>query len=191
MYTNIIFLIIFAALWSGIEIFLIVKDKVLSKGTVTIDRNSRFLNVLSVTISLFSPLIMFIIPRANISNHSLFALLFIGLLTLLSGMFVRYWAICTLGNSFRTTVEIETEQKIIETGPYKFIRHPAYTGIILFCIGYGLLSQNWLSLLISLLLPASALLYRIHIEEQAFVDIIGDEYRKYQLKTKKLIPWVW
>jgi protein-S-isoprenylcysteine O-methyltransferase Ste14 len=86
---------------------------------------------------------------------------------------------------------VEESQKIVQKGPYKWIRHPSYSGIILFCIGYGLAVQNWLSLIIAILLPTIALLYRIKIEEEALVKGIGTEYEAYQKKTKKLIPGIW
>jgi protein-S-isoprenylcysteine O-methyltransferase Ste14 len=104
---------------------------------------------------------------------------------------LRYWSIYILGKYFRTTVEVEESQKIVQKGPYKWIRHPSYSGIILFCIGYGIAVQNWLSLIIAVSLPTIALLYRIKIEEEALVKGIGTEYEVYQKKTKKLIPGIW
>jgi protein-S-isoprenylcysteine O-methyltransferase Ste14 len=76
-------------------------------------------------------------------------------------------------------------------GPYKYIRHPAYSGIILFFIGYGLSSSNLLSIIIATILPTIALLYRIRIEEVALINGMGKEYEEYQEKTKKLIPGIW
>jgi len=63
--------------------------------------------------------------------------------------------------------------------------------MILFCIGYGLVAQNWLSLIAAVLFPTVSLLYRIKIEEAALVQGIGAEYDEYQKGTKKLIPLIW
>jgi protein-S-isoprenylcysteine O-methyltransferase Ste14 len=63
--------------------------------------------------------------------------------------------------------------------------------MILFCIGYGLLAQNWLSLIVAVLFPTVSLLYRINIEEAALKQGIGAEYEEYQKETKKLIPMIW
>ena len=79
----------------------------------------------------------------------------------------------------------------MRAGPYRYIRHPSYSGMILFCIGYGLLAQNWLSLVVAIVLPTVALLYRITIEEAAMAQGIGTEYQQYQKETKKLIPVIW
>jgi protein-S-isoprenylcysteine O-methyltransferase Ste14 len=63
--------------------------------------------------------------------------------------------------------------------------------MILFFIGFGMLTQNLLAIMISSLFPLAALLNRIRIEEKAFVEIIGDEYTGYKSKTKKLIPFIY
>ena len=117
--------------------------------------------------------------------------MWIGLTVIILGYVVRYWAVLTLGKYFRTTVELDKNQKVIQKGPYRLIRHPSYSGMILFFIGYGIVSLNWFSLIVSSVLPTIALLYRISIEEAAFIKEIGVEYQKYQFKTKKLIPWIW
>jgi protein-S-isoprenylcysteine O-methyltransferase Ste14 len=63
--------------------------------------------------------------------------------------------------------------------------------MILFCIGYGLVAQNWLSLVVAVVLPTVSLLHRIMIEEAAMLQGIGTEYQEYQKKTKRLIPMIW
>jgi protein-S-isoprenylcysteine O-methyltransferase Ste14 len=80
---------------------------------------------------------------------------------------------------------------VVQKGPYRLIRHPSYAGIILFFIGYGLVSRNWVSLGVAVLLPAASLIYRIQVEERALADGIGAEYASYQRKTKKLVPGIW
>jgi len=64
--------------------------------------------------------------------------------------------------------------------------------MILFCIGYGLLAQNWLSLVVAIVLPtAGTALHEFTIEEAAMAQGIGTEYQQYQKETKKLIPVIW
>jgi len=65
------------------------------------------------------------------------------------------------------------------------------SGILLFCFGFSIISENWISLIISLFLPITAIVYRIHIEENAFSLIIGEEYDEYKSRTKKIIPFIW
>jgi protein-S-isoprenylcysteine O-methyltransferase Ste14 len=104
---------------------------------------------------------------------------------------MRIWAVVVLGASFRLTVETHQGQKVVDKGPYRYVRHPAYSGLLLICVGYGLSLQNWLSLAFAVIFPAAALVYRIHIEEQYLISSIGEDYKRYQRRTKRLIPWVW
>jgi len=110
---------------------------------------------------------------------------------MLLSLLLRIWAIATLGSSFRTTVETHQDQKVVRKGPYRLVRHPSYTGLLLTCLGYGIAVQNWLSVIFAVGLPLIALIYRIHIEEQELVSSIGTEYEGYPKETKKLIPWIW
>jgi protein-S-isoprenylcysteine O-methyltransferase Ste14 len=61
----------------------------------------------------------------------------------------------------------------------------------MFCLGYGIAVQNWLSLFVAVVLPLSALIYRMQVEEKALVASLGSEYETYLRSTKKLIPWIW
>jgi protein-S-isoprenylcysteine O-methyltransferase Ste14 len=113
----------------------------------------------------------------------------VGLMAL--GLATRVWAVAALGRSFRTTVEVEPGQRVVSTGPYRWVRHPAYTGLLLIVAGYGLALGNWLSFAACLVLPLPAILRRIRIEEAELNRVLGDTYRSYQATTARLLPWLW
>jgi protein-S-isoprenylcysteine O-methyltransferase Ste14 len=113
----------------------------------------------------------------------------IGIMAL--GLSLRIWSIAVLGKYFRTTIELENNQRVVQSGPYRFIRHPSYTGLILTCIGYGFALQNILSFAIVVTLPTIALLHRIDMEEEILAAGMGEAYGTYQKSTKKLIPGIW
>jgi protein-S-isoprenylcysteine O-methyltransferase Ste14 len=178
-------------IWASYEIWLVLKDRKQDKGHTGIDRGSRFINFASIILgisgaALTNGISSFIFPGGKTA-----AIFWIGILIIALGFALRIWAVTTLGKSFRTTVETNVDQKVIKSGPYRLIRHPSYSGILLFCLGYGIAVQNWLSLLVAVVLPLSALLYRIQVEEKALVASLGTEYETYLRSTKKLIPWVW
>ena len=77
------------------------------------------------------------------------------------GLAIRVWAVVALGAAFRTTVEVDDEQPVVSTGPYRWVRHPSYTGLLLIVIGFGLASGRWYALVLSVVLPLPALLWRI------------------------------
>jgi protein-S-isoprenylcysteine O-methyltransferase Ste14 len=178
-------------LWVAFEIGLIIRDRIQGKGKPGRDKGSIYFNFIGIAAGM--TIAGFVNGNsAFFFSHERTILVFcIGTIIMLMGLGFRIWAIITLGKSFRTTVETHQGQKVITKGPYKLLRHPSYTGLLLTGCGYGIALQNWLSLIFAVVLPLAALLYRIHIEERAMVESLGTEYQTYQRSTKKLIPWIW
>ncbi len=113
----------------------------------------------------------------------------VGLLAL--GLAIRWTAIYTLGKSFSANVAIHATQRLNQSGLFRLVRHPSYTGILLIFVAMGLKTRNWLGLGIIVLLPMAALLYRIHVEEAALTGAFGAEYVEYSRRTKRLIPGIY
>jgi protein-S-isoprenylcysteine O-methyltransferase Ste14 len=114
-----------------------------------------------------------------------------GMVVLLGGLVLRGWSFKTLGQYFTHTVMVSSDQPVIATGPYRVLRHPSYTGVLLACIGVGLAAANWADLAALLLLTLTPLLWRIHIEEHALSATLGERYRAYAAQHKRLVPLVW
>jgi protein-S-isoprenylcysteine O-methyltransferase Ste14 len=113
------------------------------------------------------------------------------LVVLAVGLFIRVTAIYTLGRSFTANVSIHATQTLHQAGLFRFMRHPSYTGMVLIFLARGLRLQNWLSLIIIIVPPVAALLYRIHVEEAALTGAFGEQYVDYSQRTKRLIPGVY
>jgi len=88
-------------------------------------------------------------------------------------------------------VSISAEHKLIDAGPYRYVRHPSYTGALLAFLGLGFCFGNWLSILFLTVPIIGAFLWRIRIEESALTKALGNDYRAYMERTKRLIPWVY
>ncbi|MGC1752319.1 MAG: PEMT/PEM2 methyltransferase family protein, partial [Trebonia sp.] len=80
-----------------------------------------------------------------------------GMAILVAGLVLRGWSFKTLGEYFTFTVMVSTDQPVVASGPYRLLRHPSYTGILLACIGAGLTSANWAGLAAMALLPLSVI----------------------------------
>jgi protein-S-isoprenylcysteine O-methyltransferase Ste14 len=186
-----VILIVVIVIWITTEIYLILRDKSYGKGKTTIDKRTRIYNTIATTIAMGLPPVITWIPIFGLNNKVISFLFWIGIAVLSLGFLLRQWSISILGRYFRTTIELEKDQKVIQKGPYKYIRHPSYSGIILFFIGYGIAYQNWISVVIAVIFPTMSLLYRIKNEEIVLVKEIGKEYYIYKGKTKKLIPGIW
>ena len=109
---------------------------------------------------------------------------------LLAGVAFRQYAIRTLGRFFTNDLAVSADQQVIQEGPYRLIRHPAYSGTLLSALGAGLGMTNWLSLLTVIGCFAIGLNYRIRIEESAMSALIGQPYVDYMQRTKRLIPHI-
>jgi protein-S-isoprenylcysteine O-methyltransferase Ste14 len=114
-----------------------------------------------------------------------------GMVVLLAGLVLRGWSFKALGQYFTHSVMVSSDQEVIATGPYRVLRHPSYTGILLAVIGVGLASANWADLAGGLLLALTPMLWRIHVEESALMGTLGDRYRGYAAQHKRLVPLVW
>jgi len=112
----------------------------------------------------------------------------VGITVTIAGLALREWALIKLGRFFSRTVQIETEHKIIKDGPYKWIRHPAYTGMLLIYTGFILSIGTWLGALVTSIIISTSLFYRIGVEERVLLDTFGDEYREYTSNTWRLFP---
>jgi protein-S-isoprenylcysteine O-methyltransferase Ste14 len=187
----IILLIAITTILIVLEIGLVIRDNARGKGKTASDKGTRYFNFIAITVGIVAAAILNGVQEFVFPGGKTPAVFCVGIAIMLLGMALRYWAVITLGASFRTTIETTRDQKVVTTGPYKLIRHPSYCGWLLICCGYGIAMQNWLSLLVAVLLPLTALLYRIHVEEKVLVSSLGTEYVEYQKRTKRLIPWVW
>ena len=114
-----------------------------------------------------------------------------GLVLMWIGFALRFWAVRTLGRFFRVEVTVDSDQTLVDTGPYARLRHPSYTGLLVFYLGLGIALDSYLSAAAALLLPLAAVVNRIHHEERLLLRELGEPYRAYSARTDRLIPGVW
>jgi protein-S-isoprenylcysteine O-methyltransferase Ste14 len=115
----------------------------------------------------------------------------LSLTTLWCGMGLRWWSFRTLGRFFTFNVMTSPDQPVITTGPYRVLRHPSYTGLLLTLLGIGLAFGNWLSLAGLMVFACIGMLNRIRVEESALSAALGEQYVAFARTRKRLIPYVW
>jgi protein-S-isoprenylcysteine O-methyltransferase len=116
------------------------------------------------------------------------ALFYGGICLMLAGFALRWYSISVLGRYFTFDVAIHAGHNVIEAGPYRYIRHPSYTGAILTVIGFGLALENWMGLAALLACIGIGYGYRISVEETALAEALGEEYIAYARRTRRLVP---
>jgi protein-S-isoprenylcysteine O-methyltransferase Ste14 len=130
-----------------------------------------------------------VVPAADITSGRAFVF-WSGIVLVYVGLAFRLYAIVVLGRYFTPSVMVATDQHVVEDGPYRLIRHPAYTGLLIMFLGFGLGAINWLSLLALMGCALIGLSYRIYVEERVLREHLGQGYREYMGRTKRLIPFV-
>ena len=114
-----------------------------------------------------------------------------GSVVLLLGLAFRLWSILVLGRFFSVDVAIQDSHEVVRRGPYCYLRHPSYTGLMIGFLGFGIALGNWLSLFLAVFPTTAVILYRISVEEEALLAEFGEEYGRYRAATKRLIPGIY
>jgi protein-S-isoprenylcysteine O-methyltransferase Ste14 len=114
-----------------------------------------------------------------------------GVVLFVAGLFLRWWAIITLGRFFTVDVTIEKDHELVERGPFRGVRHPSYTGVLLAFVGFALTLHNWAALLVMLVPIFAAFIRRMNVEEEALSRALGSRYADYMRRTKRLVPFVY
>ena len=115
---------------------------------------------------------------------------YLGTVMMLLGIFVREWAVVTLRRYFSYSVRVREDHKVAQNGPYRVVRHPAYTGTMLTIIGLGFALRSWAGVLVLAVLFTLAFTYRIKVEEKLLIGELGDDYMQYMKRTKRMIPFI-
>jgi len=107
------------------------------------------------------------------------------------GTGLRLWSIAVLGRLFTVDVAILEGHHLVTRGPYRWLRHPSYSGVLVAVLGLGMLSENLLALAVLTATALLALLARIRVEERALAAAFGSEWELHRARTWNLVPLLW
>jgi protein-S-isoprenylcysteine O-methyltransferase Ste14 len=113
----------------------------------------------------------------------------IGLALLVAGCGFRLGAVVTLGRLYTRRVRLLEGHRVVTTGPYRVVRHPAYLGTLAGHLGFALVFAHWIPLAVWAGLFVPMVVRRILVEEPVLFELAG--YREYAQGRKRLVPWVW
>ena len=119
------------------------------------------------------------------------ATLLLGVAIACLGTLVRAWSILTLGTFFRRDVMVETGQAVVRKGPYRWLRHPSYTGTLVNTFGLALAFGSWVGAALAVTIATLGHLPRIRVEEAELRDGLGEAYAGYASTTARLVPGLW
>jgi len=181
---NNLFLLIFIGVYAVDYIVPRFTNPTYQRKSLQSDRGSY----LAITIAIFLEISLSIYLRMKNIGTLTGWFQWLGLLFMAAGAAFRQWALIHLGRFFSRTIQIESEHTVITAGPYRWIRHPAYTGMIAVYTGLSMAIGTWLGTLTAFIIVTASLLYSTRIEEVTLVQALGDEYRTYMKRTWELFP---
>lgn len=115
----------------------------------------------------------------------------LGLGVFAAGLALRAWAVHALGRFFKFTVIVQPDHEVIDTGPYRRTRHPSYAGLLMASLGLGIALGNWLAIAACLAPPLVGFSLRLAQEERVLSAELGEPYRAYMRRTRRLVPGIW
>ena len=185
-----------AIFWTTYVLFFAVtmwvhqRERSLAKGENR-DRGSRpliyLMSYVGAALAFIAP---YVVPEARIElPHA--PVFYTAMAMFWAGALLYPWAAVTLGSNFRTAVQLLDGQRLVTRGPYRVLRHPAYTGGILVFAGIGLAVGNWVSFAAATLAVMVAYAWRIRVEEKALAERFGEEFAAHRRRTWAVIPLVW
>lgn len=119
------------------------------------------------------------------------AALVAGIICAIISFKLRWAAIAALGKFWSLHVEMRDNHEFVQSGPFRFLRHPTYFSMILETAAFGLICSAWYMLMIVPVFFIVALIMRLRLEEPALVEKFGDAYRDYQRRVPMVIPYKW
>lgn len=113
-----------------------------------------------------------------------------GLALIVVGLAIRTWGVMQLGSFFTWYIASQKNQKVIRTGPYRFIRHPGYSGAFLTYTGTTLFLHTWVAFILTAVALSFAFYRRVHLEEMELRQSLGSDYVEYCRSVRRFIPWI-
>ena len=186
---KIIIIIVVSYLYGFFEVFMNLRQRSKSRVATSGDKRSLWWLYGLITVGYA---LSFSIGATTIGRiyywNTLFA---IGMALVVIGFVIRIHSILTLKQYFTYSVAKVEGHRIVETGLYKFIRHPGYLGQMIIFIGISMSISNWLSILVMMIPVTLGYLYRINVEERFMLERLGEDYLNYQERTKRIIPKIY
>jgi protein-S-isoprenylcysteine O-methyltransferase Ste14 len=155
------------------------------------DRGSSKVIWINGLLGIFLILLAAILNVYEIGFWNNIYLAWLGIILMLAGLILRYWAAKILGKFYTRTLQTIAGQEIINQAPYNYIRHPGYLGTFLIEVGAGLAIANYFILSIVLIISILSRVYRIQTEEKMLRSVFGEEYKIYSETTWRLIPFIY
>jgi len=115
----------------------------------------------------------------------------IGLALIIISVALRLWTRSSIKKYYSGHVQVTAEQRLVQSGPYRYIRHPGYAGYLFMALGICLGYSSLIGLAAIPIFMLPGFVYRMNLEERLLAESFGDDYRAYVRGTKRIFPGIW
>jgi|Deesub1362B_J571_1020462.scaffolds.fasta_scaffold34892_1 protein-S-isoprenylcysteine O-methyltransferase Ste14 len=176
-------------LWGGAEIGLALFRRSPSNAGQRRDAGTLRLFWITISLSVTAAVVLQMLPLGRFPwPAEVTGMLATGLLV--TGLAIRFTAMVQLGRYFTTDVTILAGHRLVTAGLYRYVRHPAYTGMLLAFLGLGVSFSSWVSVAVLAVPIFLVTLRRIAVEERVLAETFGQEFLRYKQRTKRLLPGI-
>jgi protein-S-isoprenylcysteine O-methyltransferase Ste14 len=155
------------------------------------DRGSTRLLVIAFLAAALALLVAPVLNAFQVGSMTWTAIGWVGIGLMVGGIALRFWATRVLGRFYTRTLRAAAGQTVIDRGPYKVLRHPGYSGVLVMWAGAGLATLNWVAVTAVIVGMSGAYHYRIRCEEEMLRSALGQPYETYMARTWRLVPFVY
>jgi protein-S-isoprenylcysteine O-methyltransferase Ste14 len=185
-YALVFWVVFFWAFWPE---FAIVRSA--KRNQTASDSKSLQVIILGQSIAFFASFPLAWVPSLQFPPADRFVVFYFGVAMLIAGSLLRRHCWRMLGSSFTGDVRARSDQRVVDRGAYRFLRHPAYTAGIILNAGVGVALGSWMSAALLAIASTAVYSYRIEVEERTLVAVIGEPYREFMRSRKRLIPFLY
>jgi protein-S-isoprenylcysteine O-methyltransferase Ste14 len=177
----------------GLQIFALIYNPQVGRNQESRKSGASTPRIDLILIQVFSLAIVILAPFSDQRNFGVFtatyAIRYVGLLLAVPSFILMQAGEKHLAKQFSIQVTLQEDHKLIQSGPYKVIRHPRYLGILAFFLGVSLTFRSLLSTAIVIVL-AAVLIWRIFAEENLLHQEFGKDWEAYCKTSSRLIPFI-
>jgi protein-S-isoprenylcysteine O-methyltransferase Ste14 len=176
--------LVFAVVWVAFWVYWLIAASSMKRGRIPWSRE--------IGIRVVLLLLVVLLVRANVFRHHTFTTdplrAGIGIVLLVLGLGFAVWARLHIGRNWGTPMTQKNDPELVTSGPYHFVRHPIYSGILLAGIGTAV-ALSWLWLIVVVLIGAY-FIYAATVEERFMTEQFPEAYPAYRRSSKMLVPFV-
>ncbi len=146
---------------------------------------SRLLWLVALAFSVFDA------ERLHVSSWPGTPVRVVGAALFMAGLALRLWSMRTLRRAFSYDLKITADQTLVTSGPYRWVRHPAYTGLVILSVSCAVWNPSAIGIVALAVTTLPQVMVRIAIEERMLADHFGERWNAWASDTRRLIPFVW